>query len=134
MRISSYSKRAFTKNRRLFCQNWIQSKYVKLNQNNVLRRIIFRAKKLRVVNPVTSYKYLRFFQIDKTNQYDKKKKLIELVHTRIHKMIGTNLSSKNMVIALNKVVVSLLNYLLGVFSWTKTELAEVDYIVVAKLK
>ena len=66
---------------------------------------------LPVVNSTTGYKYVGFFQTDKTLQMANKKKLIELVHERVARVIGTNLSGRNMVTALNEVAVPLLNYL-----------------------
>ena len=63
-----------------------------------------------------------------------KKELIELVHKRVARVIGTNLSSRNMVTALNEVAVSLLNYSAGVTAWTETELTELDQMIVKLLK
>ena len=82
-----------------------------------------------VVNSTTGYNYLGFFQIDKTLQMANKKKIIELVHERVARVIG-----RNMVTALNEVVVSLLNYSAGVTAWTETELTELDQIIVKLLK
>ena len=79
-----------------------------------------------VLNSTTSYKYLGFFQTDKTLQVANKKKLIELVHERVARVIGTILSGRNIVTALNEVVVSLLNYSAGVTALTETELTELD--------
>ena len=89
---------------------------------------------LPVVNSATGYKYLGFFQTDKTLQMANKKKLIELGHERVVRVIGTNLSGRNMVTALNEVVVSLLNYSTGVTAWTETELTELDQMIVKLLK
>ena len=77
---------------------------------------------LPVVNSATGYKYLGFFQTDKTLQMANKKKPIELVHERVARVIGTNLSGRNMVTALNEVAVTLLNYSAGVTAWTETKL------------
>ena len=89
---------------------------------------------LPVVNSTTGYKYLGFFQTDKTLQMANKKKLIELVHQRVARVICTNLSGRNMVIALNEVTVSLLNYSAGVTVWTETGLTELDQMIVKLLK
>ena len=56
------------------------------------------------MNLVTASKYLDFFQTDKINQYSNKKKLIEMISSKIGKVIDINLSSKNMATALNKIV------------------------------
>ena len=48
-------------------------------------------------------------------------------------MIDINLSNRNMMTALDEVVVSLLNYSAGVLSWTEIELAALDQMVVAQL-
>ena len=42
-------------------------------------------EKLLVVNLVTGYKYLGFFQVDKTNQYGIKKKVLGLVQLQVVK-------------------------------------------------
>ena len=89
---------------------------------------------LPVLNPTTGYRHLGFFQTDKTQQMANKKKLIELVHERVARAIGTNLSGRNMMSALNKVAVSLLNYSAGVTAWTETELTEFDQMIVKLLK
>ena len=88
---------------------------------------------LPVVNSTTGYKYLGFFQTDKPLQMPNKKELIELVHKRVARVIGTNLSGENMVTTLNEVAVSLLNYSAGVTAWTETELTELDQMIVKLL-
>ena len=50
------------------------------------------------------------------------------------RVIGTNLSGRNMVTAFNEVAVSLLNYSAGVTAWTETELTELDQMIVKLLK
>ena len=57
-----------------------------------------------------------------------------MIHSRVSKVMDTNLSSKNLVTALNEVVVSLLNYSADILNWTEIELAELDQMVVAELK
>ena len=87
-----------------------------------------------IVNTTTGYKYLGFFRTDKTLQMANKKKLIELVHERVARVIGTNLSGRNMVTALNEVAVSLLNYSAGVTAWIETKLTEPDQMIVKLFK
>ena len=79
---------------------------------------------LPVVNSTTDYKYLGFFQTDRTLQMANKKKFIELLYERVARVIG-----RNMVSALNKVVVSLLNHSTGVTAWI-----ELDQMIVKLLK
>ena len=72
-------------------------------------RIGQKLEKLPVVNHITVYKYLGFFVVDKANQYSNRKPLIEVIHSGVGKVLDTNLSSRNMVTALNDVVMSLFN-------------------------
>ena len=64
----------------------------------------------------------------------KKKKIIELVHERVARVIGTNLSDRNTMTALNEVAVSLLTYSARITAWTETELTKLDQMIVKLLK
>ena len=89
---------------------------------------------LLVVNSRTDRKYPGFFQTDKPPQIENKKKPVELVHERVARVMDTNPSGRNTMIALNEVVVSRINYSAGVIAWTETELTKLFQMIVKLLK
>ena len=79
-----------------------------LSTQKVIKTTDYEELKTFNSNPVISYKYLGFLQSDNTDQNSKKKRFIEPIHEQLCNIIGTKLSSDNIMIALNKVMYTFL--------------------------
>ncbi|XP_044760303.1 uncharacterized protein LOC123317758 [Coccinella septempunctata] len=72
------------------------------------------------------YKYLGIQQTFEIRQRENKDNTKEELFRRVKKVLRTQLSAKNKIMAINSWAIPTFNYTAGILSWSKTELEEVD--------
>ena len=84
---------------------------------------------IEALNPHNSYKYLGFHQNLTINNRQSKQQLECLFRKRLHKILETELISKNKVKAINSWCILVLTFSFGVVHWSQTDLENLNRIV-----
>ena len=100
-------------------QGMLENNAYQLNNNQLIEP----------VDDITGYKYLGYYQTQQIQQTETKTNLMNKFKTRIHKILNTDLNSRNIVKAINTYAIPILTFSFGIINWTKTDLRNLQRII-----